>query len=148
MDLHSDNFTAEMLLKLLALTSYDKGTTARGAKVVMHSMKVAGIPTAGVRIVDGSGLSSDDRLTVAALVSILQVFSTDPGLHAELLHALPVAGVSGTLRYRMRTRAAPRPRRRQDGHDEPGLVSLGLRERPHRLRGHPERASALVLVGP
>jgi D-alanyl-D-alanine carboxypeptidase/D-alanyl-D-alanine-endopeptidase (penicillin-binding protein 4) len=103
MDLHSDNFTAEMLLKLLALTTYDKGTTARGAKVVMHSMKVAGIPTTGVRIADGSGLSSKDRLTVAALVSILQAFSTDPGLHAELLRALPVAGVSGTLKYRMRS---------------------------------------------
>ena len=30
MDLNSDNFTAEMLLKLLALTSYDRGTTATG----------------------------------------------------------------------------------------------------------------------
>jgi len=57
-----------------------------------------------VRIVDGSGLSRDDRLTVAALVGILQAFTVDPGLHAEVLHALPVAGVSGTLKYRMRTR--------------------------------------------
>jgi D-alanyl-D-alanine carboxypeptidase/D-alanyl-D-alanine-endopeptidase (penicillin-binding protein 4) len=101
MDLNSDNFTAELLLKLLALTAYDQGTTAEGAKVVMHSLKAAGIPTAGVRIVDGSGLSQDDRLTVAALVGILQAFSTDPGLEAELLRALPVAGVSGTLKHRM-----------------------------------------------
>jgi D-alanyl-D-alanine carboxypeptidase/D-alanyl-D-alanine-endopeptidase (penicillin-binding protein 4) len=103
MDLHSDNFTAEQLLKLLALTSGDQGTTAAGARVVMHSLKTAGIPTAGLRIVDGSGLSQDDRLTVAALVAILQAFSADPGLNAELLRALPVAGVSGTLKYRMRT---------------------------------------------
>jgi D-alanyl-D-alanine carboxypeptidase len=68
-------------------------------------MKVAGIPTAGVRIVDGSGLSSDDRLTAGALVGILHAFTTDPGLHKELLRALPVAGVSGTLRNRMRTPA-------------------------------------------
>jgi D-alanyl-D-alanine carboxypeptidase/D-alanyl-D-alanine-endopeptidase (penicillin-binding protein 4) len=103
MDLNSDNFTAELLLKLLALTSYDQGTTAGGAKVVMHSLKTAGIPTAGVRIVDGSGLSQDDRLTVAALVGILQAVSTDPGLEAELLRALPVAGVSGTLKHRMQS---------------------------------------------
>lgn len=102
MDLHSDNFTAEILLKLLALTSADQGTTAGGARVVLHSLKLAGIPTAGVRIVDGSGLSQDDRLTAAALVSILQAFSADPGLQTELLRALPVAGVSGTLKYRMR----------------------------------------------
>jgi D-alanyl-D-alanine carboxypeptidase/D-alanyl-D-alanine-endopeptidase (penicillin-binding protein 4) len=103
MDLNSDNFTAELLLKLLALTSYDQGTTAGGAKVVMHSLKAAGIPTAGVRIVDGSGLSQDDRLTVAALLGILQAVSTDPGLEAELLRALPVAGVSGTLKHRMQS---------------------------------------------
>jgi serine-type D-Ala-D-Ala carboxypeptidase/endopeptidase (penicillin-binding protein 4) len=101
MDLHSDNFTAEQLLKLLALTSGDRGTTAAGARVVLHSLKTAGIPTAGLRIVDGSGLSQDDRLTVAALAGILEAFSADPGLKAELLRALPVAGVSGTLRNRM-----------------------------------------------
>jgi serine-type D-Ala-D-Ala carboxypeptidase/endopeptidase (penicillin-binding protein 4) len=104
MDLNSDNFTAELLLKLLALTSYNQGTTAGGAKVVMHSLKTAGIPTAGVRIVDGSGLSQYDRLTVAALVGILQAVSTDPSLKAELLRALPVAGVSGTLKHRMQSR--------------------------------------------
>jgi D-alanyl-D-alanine carboxypeptidase/D-alanyl-D-alanine-endopeptidase (penicillin-binding protein 4) len=104
MDLNSDNFTAELLLKLLALTSYNLGTTAGGAKVVMHSLKTAGIPTAGVRIVDGSGLSQYDRLTVAALVGILQAVSTDPSLKAELLRALPVAGVSGTLKHRMQSR--------------------------------------------
>jgi serine-type D-Ala-D-Ala carboxypeptidase/endopeptidase (penicillin-binding protein 4) len=103
MDLHSDNFTAEQLLKLLAVTSGDRGTTAGGAKVVLALLKEAAIPTAGVRIVDGSGLSQDDRLTVAALVGILQALAVDPGLHAEFLRALPVAGVSGTLKYRMRT---------------------------------------------
>jgi D-alanyl-D-alanine carboxypeptidase/D-alanyl-D-alanine-endopeptidase (penicillin-binding protein 4) len=103
MDLNSDNFTAETLLKLLALTSGEQGTTAGGAKVVLSSLKQAGVPTAGLRIADGSGLSQDDRLTVAALVAVLQAFSADPGLNAELLRALPVAGVRGTLKYRMRT---------------------------------------------
>ena len=104
MDLHSDNFTAEQLLKLLGLIIDDQGTTAGGAKVVLGSLKSAGIPTAGLRIADGSGLSQDDRLTAAALAGILQAFSGDPGLQAEVLHALPVAGVSGTLKHRMTTR--------------------------------------------
>jgi D-alanyl-D-alanine carboxypeptidase/D-alanyl-D-alanine-endopeptidase (penicillin-binding protein 4) len=103
MDLHSDNFTAEELLKLLGATSGSGGTTAAGAKVVVRSLKEAGIATAGVRIVDGSGLSEDDRLTVGVLVGILQAFAADRGLEAEVLRALPVAGVSGTLKHRMRT---------------------------------------------
>jgi len=103
MDLHSDNFTAEVLLKLLSLTSVERGSSAAGARVVMQTMKEAGIPTAGVRIVDGSGLSQEDRLTTAALVSILQAFADDPALEPLLLRALPVAGVSGTLKNRMQT---------------------------------------------
>ena len=101
MDLNSDNFTAEQLLKLLSLTTAERGSSAAGAQVVMSALADAGIPTAGVRIVDGSGLSEKDRLTTGALVGILQALADDPALESVLLRALPVAGVSGTLRYRM-----------------------------------------------
>ena len=56
-----------------------------------------------MRIVDGSGLSEYDRLTVGALVGILQALLDGPGARERAVHALPVAGVSGTLRDRMRT---------------------------------------------
>jgi serine-type D-Ala-D-Ala carboxypeptidase/endopeptidase (penicillin-binding protein 4) len=103
MDLESDNFTAEELLKLLSLTVVERGTSAAGAAVVTKALEDAGIPMAGVRIVDGSGLSLDDRLTTQALLGILQAFADDTALQPVLLHALPVAGRSGTLRDRMRT---------------------------------------------
>jgi D-alanyl-D-alanine carboxypeptidase/D-alanyl-D-alanine-endopeptidase (penicillin-binding protein 4) len=105
MDLHSDNFIAEQLLKFLGLTIAERGTSATGAQAVVRSLVEAGIPTAGIRILDGSGLSEGDRLTVGTLVGILQAFHADPALETVLLHALPVAGVSGTLKYRMRTPA-------------------------------------------
>jgi D-alanyl-D-alanine carboxypeptidase/D-alanyl-D-alanine-endopeptidase (penicillin-binding protein 4) len=57
---------------------------------------------AGVRIADGSGLSSLNRLTVAALVAILEAAWTDPTVRRPFLAALPVAGLSGTLSDRMR----------------------------------------------
>jgi len=103
MDLDSDNFIAEQLLKLLSLTSAERGSSAAGARVVMSALGEAGIPTAGVRIADGSGLSRDDRLTAAALLGILRALSADPILNPVLLGALPVAGSTGTLRDRMRT---------------------------------------------
>lgn len=104
MDLHSDNFTAEELLKLLGASAEGRGTTAAGAHAVLATLKAAGIPTAGVRLADGSGLSSLDRLTVGTLVSLLRAAAQDPSVEHELVHALPVSGVSGTLRDRMRTR--------------------------------------------
>jgi D-alanyl-D-alanine carboxypeptidase/D-alanyl-D-alanine-endopeptidase (penicillin-binding protein 4) len=103
MDLNSDNFTAEELLKLLGVAAEGRGTSAGGARAVVSALKAGGISTAGVKIFDGSGLSEYDRLTVGALVGILQAFASDPALETELVRALPVAGVSGTLRDRMRT---------------------------------------------
>jgi D-alanyl-D-alanine carboxypeptidase/D-alanyl-D-alanine-endopeptidase (penicillin-binding protein 4) len=103
MDLNSDNFTAEELLKFLSLARTEVGTSAGGAQMVMHVLDDEGIPVAGVRIVDGSGLSEKDRLTTAALVGILEGIQADPTAAAVVRHALPVAGVSGTLKDRMRT---------------------------------------------
>jgi serine-type D-Ala-D-Ala carboxypeptidase/endopeptidase (penicillin-binding protein 4) len=102
MDRESDNFTAEMLLKQLGLVELGRGTSAAGAAVVMQVLAEAGIPTAGVRIVDGSGLSRFDRLTTNALGALLQAAWDEPIIRPYLVAALPVAGVNGTLRSRLR----------------------------------------------
>jgi D-alanyl-D-alanine carboxypeptidase/D-alanyl-D-alanine-endopeptidase (penicillin-binding protein 4) len=101
MDRESDNFTAEMLLKQLGLAELGRGTSAAGASVVMDALSEAGVPTAGVRIVDGSGLSRLDRLTTNALGAVLQAAWDDPVIRTYLVAALPVAGVNGTLRSRL-----------------------------------------------
>lgn len=102
MDRESDNFTAEMLLKVLGAAQSDRGTSAAGAAVVTTALADAGIPLAGVRIVDGSGLSRLDRLTAGALVGILQASWADPEVRPFLVSSLPVAGINGTLEDRMR----------------------------------------------
>jgi serine-type D-Ala-D-Ala carboxypeptidase/endopeptidase (penicillin-binding protein 4) len=102
MDRESDNFTAEMMLKELGAVVDGKGTTAAGARVVTRELAAAAVPLAGVRIVDGSGLSRLDRLTVDALVAILEAVWADPTLRRPFLDALPVAGINGTLEDRMR----------------------------------------------
>jgi D-alanyl-D-alanine carboxypeptidase/D-alanyl-D-alanine-endopeptidase (penicillin-binding protein 4) len=103
MDRESDNFTAEMLLKELGASELGRGTSAAGATIVMRELADAGVPTAGVRIVDGSGLSQQDRLTTAALTALLRTAWSDSEIRPTLLAALPVAGVNGTLEDRMRT---------------------------------------------
>jgi serine-type D-Ala-D-Ala carboxypeptidase/endopeptidase (penicillin-binding protein 4) len=102
MNRRSDNFTAEMLLKQLGSVEAGRGTSAAGAAVVMHALHEAEVPLAGVRVVDGSGLSRLDRLTADALVGILRAAWADDALRPVLLGSLPVAGVSGTLEDRMR----------------------------------------------
>jgi D-alanyl-D-alanine carboxypeptidase/D-alanyl-D-alanine-endopeptidase (penicillin-binding protein 4) len=101
MDSESDNFYAEMLTKLLGAEELGKGTTAAGTSVVRRELSERGVPLAGVRLVDGSGLSTRDRLTALALASILTKMARDPELAAVFRRSLAVAGVSGTLEDRM-----------------------------------------------
>ncbi len=106
MDRESDNFTAEMMLKELGAEAGEGGTTAAGAAIVRRDLAAAGVPLAGVRIVDGSGLSLDDRLTTRALSALLVSAWGDPVLHHAFWAALSVAGVNGTLEHRMQFRPA------------------------------------------
>ena len=98
----SDNFTAELLLKQLGASDGAMGTSARGALVVRQALVDGGVPLSGLRLVDGSGLSSLDRLTARSLAALLRAAWVDPEVRPFLLAALPVAGVSGTLSDRMR----------------------------------------------
>ena len=106
MDHESDNFTAEILLKQLGAALSLQGSTSSGAAVVRRLLQEQDIPLAGVRIVDGSGLSRLDRLTTGALVAMLRTSWLDEDLREILLASLPMAGRSGTLERRMRGSAA------------------------------------------
>jgi D-alanyl-D-alanine carboxypeptidase/D-alanyl-D-alanine-endopeptidase (penicillin-binding protein 4) len=102
MNLVSDNFYAEMLLKQLGARMRNAGTTAAGARVVLNVLSARGVPLDGVRIVDGSGLSKYDRLTARALAAVLIAAWSDPEIKDPFVASLPVAGVSGTLEDRMK----------------------------------------------
>jgi D-alanyl-D-alanine carboxypeptidase/D-alanyl-D-alanine-endopeptidase (penicillin-binding protein 4) len=103
MNIVSDNFYAEMLLKQLGARIRGEGTSAAGARVVVRELDQRGVPLAGVKIVDGSGLSSYDRLTARALAALLISAWSDPVIQNAFVSSLPVAGVSGTLEDRMTT---------------------------------------------
>jgi D-alanyl-D-alanine carboxypeptidase/D-alanyl-D-alanine-endopeptidase (penicillin-binding protein 4) len=106
MDRESDNLTAELLLKQLGAVEGHRGTSAAGAAVVMQALAQARVPLTGVRIVDGSGLSLLDRLTADALTGILRAAWSNFTIRQAFVAALPIAGVNGTLRDRLRTAPA------------------------------------------
>jgi D-alanyl-D-alanine carboxypeptidase/D-alanyl-D-alanine-endopeptidase (penicillin-binding protein 4) len=106
MDTVSDNFLAEMLVKELGAVQAGAGTTAAGVGVITGLLAQAGVPLAGVRLVDGSGLSLLDRLTPQAVAALLTTMWNDPEVRWELLSSLPVAARTGTLAHRMLHTAA------------------------------------------
>ena len=144
MNRESDNFYAEMLLKQLAAAAGKPGTSAGGAEIVVAAMREAGIPVAGVRIVDGSGLSSLDRLTAAALVGVLRAGCGGSRDRARLAR-LPCR----PRQRRNAERPSPGPPRRRegkDGDDEPRLHAVRADREADRIRRARDRKSG-VLVG-
>ncbi len=99
----SDNFIAETLMKDVGAWAGLDGSTARGATLALEALALRGIPTGGMAIVDGSGLSADDRVTTGSLVQLIQAADRDPRIAAVFHDSLAVAGIDGTLRLRMTT---------------------------------------------
>jgi len=102
MDTVSDNFTAEMLLKQVGAVQRGAGTAGAGAAETRRLLSAVGVSLQGIRIADGSGLSRVDRWTPMGLAGVLRQMWVDPDLHPYITTSLPIAGVSGTLAYRMR----------------------------------------------
>jgi D-alanyl-D-alanine carboxypeptidase/D-alanyl-D-alanine-endopeptidase (penicillin-binding protein 4) len=103
MDIYSDNFYAEMLLKEVGAVQGSGGSAAAGLAVERQLLRAAGVPLGGVRMVDGSGLSLLDRWTPLGLAALLRTMWQDEDLRPYLVPALPIAGETGTLERRMRT---------------------------------------------
>jgi D-alanyl-D-alanine carboxypeptidase/D-alanyl-D-alanine-endopeptidase (penicillin-binding protein 4) len=101
-DVYSDNFFAEMLIKLLGARFGGAGSTAAGAKVVEAFARGH---ESGVHAVDGSGLTRGNRASPAAVVGLLKSMrSTAVG--DEFIQDLALTGHEGTVADRMHGTAA------------------------------------------
>ena len=98
----SNNFASEMLLKALGERFRDSGTTSGGAAVVRETMLGLG---ARARVLDGSGLSRSDRTSPRDIVRLLERMD-DPDVAPSFRASLAVVGRTGTVRRRMRKTAA------------------------------------------
>jgi serine-type D-Ala-D-Ala carboxypeptidase/endopeptidase (penicillin-binding protein 4) len=99
----SDNFFAETLVKDLGARYGGAGTTAAGAAVVTRT--IAALLGIHPHVVDGSGLSEEDKTSPYQVADLLAGLAGTP-IGTVLRDSLAVAGRSGTLELRMRhTRA-------------------------------------------
>jgi len=99
--LTSDNVLAEMLARQVAIAERSPASFPGAADAVRRVLARLGVPTAGERLVDGSGLSRLDRVTPDVLVAVLRaaLSAEHPALHA-LVPGLPVGGYAGSLHDR------------------------------------------------
>lgn len=86
----SNNFYADTLLRHIG-----------GARSVQKALTELGVDPLSYHMADGSGLSRKNLATPRSLVKVLQAMNFSPK-HNAFLSSLPVAGVSGTLKNRLR----------------------------------------------
>jgi D-alanyl-D-alanine carboxypeptidase/D-alanyl-D-alanine-endopeptidase (penicillin-binding protein 4) len=94
----SDNVVAEALARQVAIAREKPASYAGAAAAMGEALTELGLPAQESGLVDGSGLSRQDRLTPTLLTDLLGLAAR--GERPELsgvLSGLPVAGWSGTL---------------------------------------------------
>lgn len=103
----SQNLYTEMILRTIGKMAVTSGiSTARdsedaGHDVVKTFLKEAGVNPDSLVLSDGSGLSRNDLVTAEASVQLLTYMSRHK-YAAAFRDALPIAGVDGTLRNRLK----------------------------------------------
>ncbi|WP_345382505.1 D-alanyl-D-alanine carboxypeptidase/D-alanyl-D-alanine endopeptidase [Pseudonocardia yuanmonensis] len=108
----SDNVLAESLARDVALSRKGDPSFAGASEQVLAALAQAGFDVTGARMVDGSGLSTEDRVPPRLLGALLAAAAapTSPGEGTEFLRpivsGLPVAGGDGTLDDRFATGTA------------------------------------------
>jgi D-alanyl-D-alanine carboxypeptidase/D-alanyl-D-alanine-endopeptidase (penicillin-binding protein 4) len=105
----SQNQYTELILRTLGKIPVPaQGTTGRtkddeqnGLEVVKNFLRQAGVGDNDVALDDGSGLSRNDLISANSTVQLL-TFMSKHKYFARFRDALPIAGLDGTLRTRMR----------------------------------------------
>ena len=101
----SQNQIGEILLKTLGLERGGAGVSDSGRAVVARQLIAWGVDSAGFALRDGSGLSRHNYLTPEAVVRVLHTMRGREDFDV-FYNALPIGGVDGTIRDRMKGGAA------------------------------------------
>ena len=97
----SQNQIGELLLKTLALEKTGVGRADSGAKVVSRQLLAWGAQADGFAVRDGSGLSRHDYISPRTVITVIDAMRKHPDFRI-FYDALPIAGVDGTIRNRMK----------------------------------------------
>jgi serine-type D-Ala-D-Ala carboxypeptidase/endopeptidase (penicillin-binding protein 4) len=101
----SQNLHAEMLLRLVGAKAKGEGSVVAGQAAVGEFLRRLGVRPDDWSLVDGSGLSRSDLVTAHEMAGLLVAMDRHPQARV-FRDSLPVAGVDGTLKGRLRGTAA------------------------------------------
>jgi D-alanyl-D-alanine carboxypeptidase/D-alanyl-D-alanine-endopeptidase (penicillin-binding protein 4) len=100
----SQNQLAEVLFRTVALNATGVGRSDTASAVISRQLATWGVPANEAVVRDGSGLARYDYVSPRTLVRVLDAMRRAPTFK-PYYDAMPIAGVDGTIRNRMK--AAP-----------------------------------------
>lgn len=102
----SDNDVAESLARLVAVSMGQPGSFAGASTALTSVAGQLGLPTQGLVVADGSGLSGRNRATPRMLATLLAEATGDDAVLSPITAGLAVAGLTGTLADRFTAAAS------------------------------------------
>ncbi|NBY19452.1 D-alanyl-D-alanine carboxypeptidase/D-alanyl-D-alanine-endopeptidase [bacterium] len=101
MNKFSNNFVADQIMKRMGAEVWGlPGTMEKGIAAVENVLEDIGIPKGRYKIVDGSGLTRETRVTARQVARILQMGHSDFSASPEFIASLGIAGEDGTMKRR------------------------------------------------
>ena len=100
----SDNLYAESMYYQIAASTGNRPASAKSARSVERQLiRKIGLDPQRYKLADGSGLSLYNYLSAELEVKLLRYAYRDDNILPHLKQSLPIAGVDGTLKKRMRS---------------------------------------------
>ncbi len=120
----SDNLYAESMYYQIAASTGSHPANAKNARNVERQLiRKVGLDPARCKLADGSGLSLYNYLSAELEVRLLRYAFQNENIWTHLKYSLPIAGVDGTLKGRMKTGLAHNNVRAKTG-TLTGIISL------------------------
>ncbi|MFZ3228617.1 MAG: D-alanyl-D-alanine carboxypeptidase/D-alanyl-D-alanine-endopeptidase [Pseudobdellovibrio sp.] len=124
MNKFSNNYVAEMLIKNIAAQDMlQNASLKKGVEVIRAELKNLGLTSKDFSIDNPSGLTRENLLSAYALNQVLQAMKNNFTTFSAVVESLPIAGIDGTLKKRMKGSAAEGWVRAKTGYLD-GVVSL------------------------
>lgn len=135
----SDNLIAEALYRRIGVHYFHRQhmsweDSARAVSAILSAR--TGIDFTRLHMADGSGLSRYDLIRPSQMAKLLRYIYNTPELYRVIFSSLPIAGVDGTLKHRLKHKAVP-----QQIHAKTGTMTSGS-----SLAGYVRTASGYPLA--
>ena len=97
----SNNFVAEQMLKTMAAElKQPPGSTDKGLNILREFLQGIGVKES-YQLVNGSGLSADNKMSAAQLVEVLKYGHKNFGFFPEYMASMGIVGIDGTVSSRL-----------------------------------------------